>query len=78
VLTEETDTKRGDLADGLLASSVRLDETYTTPIENHNPLETHATIAEWDGDKLTIHESTQYMKGVQRIVAASSASRPRT
>ncbi|CAH0255437.1 Putative xanthine dehydrogenase YagR molybdenum-binding subunit [Massilia sp. Bi118] len=70
VLTEETDTRRGDLADGLLASSVRIDETYTTPIENHNPLETHATIAEWDGDKLTIHESTQYMKGVQRIVAA--------
>jgi xanthine dehydrogenase YagR molybdenum-binding subunit len=70
VLTEETDTKRGDLADGLLAASVRIDETYTTPIENHNPLETHATIAEWDGDRLTIHESTQYMKGVQRIIAA--------
>jgi xanthine dehydrogenase YagR molybdenum-binding subunit len=70
VLTEDTDTKRGDLADGLLASPVRLDATYTTPIEHHNPLETHATIAEWNGDKLTIHESTQYMKGVQRIVAA--------
>jgi xanthine dehydrogenase YagR molybdenum-binding subunit len=70
VLTEETDTKRGDLADGLLAASRRIDETYTTPIENHNPLETHATIAEWDGDRLTIHESTQYMKGVQRIIAA--------
>ena len=70
VLTEDADTKRGDLADGLLAAGVRLDETYTTPIEHHNPLETHATIAEWDGDKLTIHESTQYMKGVQRIVAA--------
>ncbi|MEN3276758.1 MAG: xanthine dehydrogenase YagR molybdenum-binding subunit, partial [Massilia sp.] len=70
VLTEDADTQRGDLADGLLAASVRLDETYTTPIEHHNPLETHATIAEWNGDKLTIHESTQYMKGVQRIVAA--------
>jgi xanthine dehydrogenase YagR molybdenum-binding subunit len=70
VLTEDTDTKRGDLADGLLASQVRLDATYTTPVEHHNPLETHATIAEWNGDKLTIHESTQYMKGVQRIVAA--------
>jgi xanthine dehydrogenase YagR molybdenum-binding subunit len=74
VLTEETDTRRGDLADGWLASSVRLDQTYTTPIEHHNPLETHATIAEWsnsgDGDQLTIHESTQYMKGVQRILAA--------
>ena len=53
VLTEDADTQRGDLADGLLAASVRLDETYTTPIEHHNPLETHATIAEWNGDKLT-------------------------
>jgi xanthine dehydrogenase YagR molybdenum-binding subunit len=70
VLTEDTDTKRGDLADGLLAAGVRVDATYTTPIEHHNPLETHATIAEWDGDKLTIYESTQYMKGVQRIVSA--------
>jgi xanthine dehydrogenase YagR molybdenum-binding subunit len=70
VLTEETDTRRGDLADGLLAASVRLDETYTTPIEHHNPLETHATIAEWEGDKLRIHESTQYMKGAQRILSA--------
>jgi xanthine dehydrogenase YagR molybdenum-binding subunit len=70
VLSESTDTKRGDLHAGLLAASHRIDATYTTPIEHHNPLETHATIAEWNGDKLTIHESTQYMKGVQRIVAA--------
>jgi xanthine dehydrogenase YagR molybdenum-binding subunit len=69
VLTEDTDTERGNLHDGLLASQVRVDATYTTPTENHNPLETHATIAEWDGDRLTIHESTQYMKGVQRIIA---------
>jgi len=70
VLTEDTDTQRGDLQAGLLAASHRVDAVYTTPIENHNPLETHATIAEWNGDKLTIHESTQYMKGVQRILAA--------
>jgi xanthine dehydrogenase YagR molybdenum-binding subunit len=70
VLSEDTDTERGNLHDGLLASSVRVDATYTTPTENHNPLETHATIAEWNGDRLTIHESTQYMKGVQRIIAS--------
>jgi xanthine dehydrogenase YagR molybdenum-binding subunit len=70
VLTEETDTRRGDLHGGLLAGSTTLDATYTTPIENHNPLETHATIAQWDGDRLTVYESTQYMKGVQRILAA--------
>ncbi|MBW8897191.1 MAG: xanthine dehydrogenase family protein molybdopterin-binding subunit, partial [Massilia sp.] len=70
VLTEETDTKRGHLHAGLLTGSAKIDVTYTTPIENHNPLETHATIAHWDGDRLTLYDSTQYMKGVQRIVAS--------
>jgi xanthine dehydrogenase YagR molybdenum-binding subunit len=69
VLAEETDTKRGDLHAGLLSGSARIDVTYTTPIEHHNPLETHATIAEWQGDRLILRDSTQYMKGVQRIVA---------
>jgi xanthine dehydrogenase YagR molybdenum-binding subunit len=69
VLSEDADTKRGDLHAGLLSGSARIDVTYTTPIEHHNPLETHATIAEWQGDRLILHDSTQYMKGVQRIVA---------
>jgi xanthine dehydrogenase YagR molybdenum-binding subunit len=70
VLAEATDTKRGDLHAGMLAGSARIDVTYTTPIEHHNPLETHATIAAWDGDRLTLYDSTQYMTGVQRIVAS--------
>ena len=70
VLAEETDTKRGDLQAGLLSGSARIAVTYTTPVEHHNPLETHATIAAWDGDRLTLYDSTQYMKGVQRIVAS--------
>ena len=70
VLGEEADTKRGDLQAGLLSGSARIDATYTTPVEHHNPLETHATIAAWDGDRLTLYDSTQYMKGVQRIVAS--------
>jgi xanthine dehydrogenase YagR molybdenum-binding subunit len=69
VLTESTDTKRGNLQTGLLSGSVRLDQVYTTPYENHNPLEPHATVAAWDGEHLTLYDSTQYIKGVQRIVA---------
>jgi xanthine dehydrogenase YagR molybdenum-binding subunit len=68
VLTESTDTRRGDLQAGLLSGSVRLDETYVTPCESHNPLEPHATIAAWDGEHLTLYDSTQYMKGVQKTV----------
>jgi xanthine dehydrogenase YagR molybdenum-binding subunit len=38
-------------------------ETYTTPIETHNPMEMSATTAFWDGDQLTVWDSTQ---GVSR------------
>ena len=50
---------RGD-ADGAFAQAeVKLDETYTTPIETHNPMEMHGTIAVWEGDKVTLYESSQ-------------------
>ncbi len=70
VLGESADTRRGDLQAGMLAGSVEFDATYVTPHETHNPLEPHATVAAWDGDKLTLHDSTQYIKGVQDIVAS--------
>ena len=35
------------------------------PKQNHNPMEPHATIAQWHGDKLTLHDATQYISGVQ-------------
>lgn len=71
VLTQKPDTQRGDLQAGLLSGSARIDVTYRTPVENHNPIEPHATIAAWDGDHLTLYDSTQYMKGVQRTVAGT-------
>lgn len=71
VLTQKTDTQRGDLQAGLLSGTARIDASYRTPVENHNPIEPHATIAAWDGDKLTLYDSTQYMKGVQRTVAGT-------
>jgi xanthine dehydrogenase YagR molybdenum-binding subunit len=76
VLTESADTKRGDLQAGLLAGSVRLDATYVTPYESHNPLEPHATVAAWEGEHLTLYDSTQYIKGVQRIVAETLGMKP--
>jgi xanthine dehydrogenase YagR molybdenum-binding subunit len=69
VLGDSTDTRRGNLQAGLLSGSVGVDETYTTPYESHNPLEPHATIAAWDGEQLTLYDSTQYIKGVQAMVS---------
>ena len=49
---------------------VKIEHTYSTPTETHNPMESHATIASWDApDRLTIYDATQYVKGVQGIVA---------
>ncbi|HEY8605933.1 MAG TPA: xanthine dehydrogenase family protein molybdopterin-binding subunit [Noviherbaspirillum sp.] len=76
VLGEPADTVRGDFQAGLLSGSVTLDETYVTPTEHHNPMEPHATIASWDGDRLTIYDSTQYILGVRNIVAGTLGMPP--
>jgi xanthine dehydrogenase YagR molybdenum-binding subunit len=63
------DSNRGD-PDGLYHSgTVKLDATYITPIEHHNPMEPHATIAAWDGGKLTVWTATQGIGGAQSTLA---------
>ena len=41
------------------AAPVKLDATYTTPDQSHAMMEPHATIAAWEGDKLTVWTSNQ-------------------
>jgi xanthine dehydrogenase YagR molybdenum-binding subunit len=53
------DTKVGDFAGAFAAAPVQLDATYTTPDEAHAMMEPHATMAGWDGDKLTLWTSNQ-------------------
>jgi xanthine dehydrogenase YagR molybdenum-binding subunit len=55
----DADTARGDFAGAYAAAAVRLDATYTTPDHSHAMMEPHASIAKWDGDKLTIWTSNQ-------------------
>jgi xanthine dehydrogenase YagR molybdenum-binding subunit len=64
-------TARGNVAAGLAAARTRIDATYTTPVETHNPMEPHATIAVWHGaDHLTLYDSTQAIFNVRRRLAA--------
>jgi xanthine dehydrogenase YagR molybdenum-binding subunit len=63
------DTSRGNVPGGLARAAVKIDQTYHTPLENHNPMEPHATIASWDGDKLTIYDSTQNVTGAKKTAA---------
>ena len=40
------------------------------PRENHNPIEMHATIAAWDGDRLTLWDKTQWVHNTADEIAA--------
>lgn len=66
----EPDTRTGDPGAALANATVRVEQTYTTPIEHHNPMEAHATIASWDGDRLTVWTATQGISGAQQSLAA--------
>jgi xanthine dehydrogenase YagR molybdenum-binding subunit len=63
------DTSRGDPGRGLVDADVRVEAVYTTPMQHHNPLEPHATIAQWEGGRLTLHDATQYVSGVRETIA---------
>jgi xanthine dehydrogenase YagR molybdenum-binding subunit len=52
-------SKRGDPGKGFDGAAQTLDATYTTPVETHNPMEMHATVALWDNGRLVVYEATQ-------------------
>lgn len=63
------DSSRGDFPAGWRDAGSRVDAVYTTAMQHHNPMEPHATIAHWDGERLTLYDSTQYVTGVKTTVA---------
>lgn len=71
-----SDTGRGNVARSMERAATRLDAMYTTPVENHNPIEPHATIAHWNGDSLVLYDSTQNVSGVRRTAASSFGIAP--
>jgi xanthine dehydrogenase YagR molybdenum-binding subunit len=50
---------RGDVDKGFAAAEVMVERTYRTTFEIHHPLETHASVAWWQEDGLTVWDSTQ-------------------
>jgi xanthine dehydrogenase YagR molybdenum-binding subunit len=60
---------RGDVERGFAEADVVLEEDYRTECEIHTPMEPHGCVAQWDGDSLTVWESTQGVYNVQPQVA---------
>src|SRR2546421_5674356 len=66
---ERLQSHRGDAAAAFASAPVKLDETYVTPAETHNPLELHSTTAIWDGQMLTLYDSTQGVVNARSVLA---------
>jgi xanthine dehydrogenase YagR molybdenum-binding subunit len=67
---DPAESHRGDFEGQFPSASTRMEETYSTPFQTHNPLEPHATIAVWDANKLTLYDTSQGIFGDRKRVAA--------
>ncbi|MFD0985488.1 aldehyde oxidoreductase molybdenum-binding subunit PaoC [Methyloligella solikamskensis] len=66
---EDLVERHGDFDKAFESAEVTTDATYRTPAETHAMMEPHATIANWDGDKLTVWTSNQMIQWGKRDLA---------
>jgi xanthine dehydrogenase YagR molybdenum-binding subunit len=67
--TDPADSAIGDFDTALTGAAVKVDATYTTPYQHQAPMEPHATMAVWDGPKLTVHTAAQLTASPQEGLA---------
>jgi xanthine dehydrogenase YagR molybdenum-binding subunit len=69
ILGESPELAEGD-PDAAVKSAIHtVDLTFATPPYNHNAIEPHATIASWDGDNVTVYDSSQFTVGTAGSLA---------
>ena len=59
----------GDAEAALANAPHRVDHVYSTPRHNHNAIETHAATIGWDGDELTIYDTSQLVTAEAATIA---------
>jgi xanthine dehydrogenase YagR molybdenum-binding subunit len=65
----KVDSHRGDPDAAFAKAAVTVDHTYVTPTETHNPIELHASVADFDGQNFTLYETTQAVCNSQDVLA---------
>ncbi|HRK51735.1 MAG TPA: xanthine dehydrogenase family protein molybdopterin-binding subunit [Pyrinomonadaceae bacterium] len=60
---------RGTPDEAFAAADVKVEAEYIIPVEHHNAMEPHATVANWDGEKLTVYDKTQGVDGVRNYLS---------
>src|SRR4029077_405901 len=68
---------RGDVDAGFANSSHLIRQTYAISAQRHHPIELASTTAAWDGDRLTLWETTQGISMTQWNVAEALGLAPR-
>src|SRR6185437_16635749 len=63
------DVDRGDVTAALASAEVVYDETFTTAAVTNNPMGLFATVARWDGNRLTVHDASQDPISARRALA---------
>ncbi|HEX9918326.1 MAG TPA: xanthine dehydrogenase family protein molybdopterin-binding subunit, partial [Pyrinomonadaceae bacterium] len=62
---------RGNPEAAMKSAPVRVEAEYRIPIEHHNPMEPHAAVAVWEGDRLTFFDKSQEVYNVRKHLASS-------
>lgn len=65
----KVESERGDPETAFAQSPVKLDATYSLPVETHNPIELHSTVAVWDGSNFTLYDATQGVVNARNVMA---------
>ena len=70
-VSESGTYERGDTKRAFAEATVTVESTFRTSTQLHNSLETHGAVARWDGEELTVWESTQHVFGVRAGLQAA-------
>jgi xanthine dehydrogenase YagR molybdenum-binding subunit len=74
---DREDILHGDVEKAIGEAEFKVDEIYNTPIEHHQPMAPHATVAVWEADdKLTLYNESQVVNGVQGAAAGAFGLKP--
>src|SRR5437868_6916612 len=68
-MTKRVQSERGNAESAFAKAPVKLDQTYVTPAETHNPIELQAATAVWEGPTLTIYEESQGVFNLRSVLA---------
>ena len=74
---DRADQVRGDVETAFKSAAHKIEAIYNTPIEHHQPMEPHATVAVWESaEKIIVYNGSQVVNGVQNAVASAFSLKP--